>query len=105
MKCTECGLYASPSAKFCEECGGDVKIDESIIKECPECSKKLKSTAKFCTGCRFSFENVTKKIICEGKREDDTKCNRELSPSDRICSRCGTRLRKEDGMNYIYFSH
>ena len=96
MKCTECGLYASPSAKFCEECGGDVKIDESIIKECPECSKKLKSTAKFCTGCRFSFENVTKKIICEGKREDDTKCNRELSPSDRICSRCGTRLRKED---------
>jgi hypothetical protein len=53
--------------------GGDVKIDESIIKECPECSKKLKSTAKFCTGCRFSFENVTKKIICEGKREDDGK--------------------------------
>ena len=93
MNCTNCGLNASPTAKFCEECGGDVEIDESIIKKCPECSKILKFTAKFCTGCCFSFENVPKKIICEGKREDDTKCNSELSP------------RKEGGMNYIYFSH
>ena len=111
MKClflkngTECGADLSPTQKICGNCGCDVEIDESKTKKCPNCSKRLILTNNFCTGCRFSFEDVTKKIICEGKKEDGTKCNHELSSSDRFCSTCDMRLRKEDGMTYIYFSH
>ena len=97
MKC-KCEFDSPRIEEICEDCGGDVEIDESKIKKCHNCKKRSKLTAKFCTGCRSSFKDVTKEIICEGEREDDSKCNRELSP-------CGTRLRKEDGMNYIYFSH
>jgi hypothetical protein len=48
---------------ICEDCGGDVEIDESKIKKCHNCKKRSKLTAKFCTGCRSSFKNVTKEII------------------------------------------
>ena len=92
-KCN-CKFDLPRTEKICDECGGDVEIDESEIKKCHKRKKISKLTAKFCNGCRSSFKDVTKEIICEGKREDDIK----LSP-------CDTRLRKEDGMNYIYFSH
>jgi DNA-directed RNA polymerase subunit RPC12/RpoP len=90
MKCallkqdgTVCGAGLSLTQKYCANCSGEVEIDESKTKKCPDCSKRLILTDKFCTECRFSYESVTKKTTC------DTT----------------TRLRKEDGMNYIYFSH
>ena len=102
---TKCGADLSPNQKYCRDCGGQVEIDSSKTKKCPSCSKILQQTDNFCYGCRFSFKDVAKTIICEGKNEDGTKCNREMSTSDSFCSTCGTMLKKEDGMNYIYFSH
>ena len=88
MKCvlpkqdgTVCGADLSLTQKYCAICCGKVEIDESKTKQCPGCPKILILTDTFCTECGFSFENVTKKTICDA------------------------RLRKEDGMNYIYFSH
>ena len=110
MKCklptrdgTECGADLSHTEEYCANCGGNVEIDESTTKTCPSCPKRLRLKDKFCTACRFSFEDETKKIICEAKKEDGTKCNGELSPSNKVCSTCGTslrRLRKEDGNGY-----
>ena len=78
---TVCGAYLSFTQKYCANCCGKVEIDESKTKQCSGCPKILILTDTFCTECGFSFENVTKKTICDA------------------------RLRKEDGMNYIYFSH
>jgi len=105
MKCTECGAGLSLNQKYCRDCGGQVEIDNSKTKKCPRCSIKLIQTDNFCYACGFSFKDVAKTIICGGRNEDGTKCNRELSPSDSFCSTCGTKLKKEDGMKYIYFSH
>lgn len=45
--CPECGAPQATNAKFCGECGAQVKLE----KRCSKCNAKLALNAKFCTDC------------------------------------------------------
>jgi len=45
MTCSRCQHENSPTAKFCEECGG------ALIRTCSSCGTQVSPTAKFCAEC------------------------------------------------------
>ena len=45
--CPSCGAPQATNAKFCAQCGADLKA----AKHCTQCGAKLEPGAKFCSGC------------------------------------------------------
>jgi len=45
--CPSCGAPQATNAKFCAQCGADLKA----AKHCTQCGAKLERGAKFCSGC------------------------------------------------------
>ncbi len=56
MTCPSCEEYAG-KAKFCPECGEEIKLVAEIQTNCPNCGENVKG-AKFCPGCGESIELV-----------------------------------------------
>jgi len=46
-QCPKCGATLETNAKFCPECGHNLKA----AAHCSECGEKLKDGAKFCSSC------------------------------------------------------
>lgn len=57
MKCSKCGTENSESAKFCNECGGELKEGEEnqSIKKCPNCGFYVGDKNK-CDSCGYSIK-------------------------------------------------
>lgn len=67
MKCLNCGANASPTAKFCHDCGE--KLQPSPInaaqRVCPACHTNGLASAKFCRNCGTAFDIQTDPEIDE----------------------------------------
>lgn len=57
MKCSKCGTENPESAKFCNECGGELKEGEEnqSIKKCPNCGFYVGDKNK-CDSCGYSIK-------------------------------------------------
>ncbi|HOU28058.1 MAG TPA: zinc ribbon domain-containing protein [Thermoleophilia bacterium] len=45
--CPKCGAPQATNAKFCPQCGADLKA----VRHCSQCGVQLQPGAKFCSGC------------------------------------------------------
>jgi hypothetical protein len=54
--CRYCSFETVPAlAKFCPDCGKDLKIDTNIWKMCPVCDAMTSNDAIYCSSCREKF--------------------------------------------------
>jgi hypothetical protein len=54
--CRYCGFATiSPAAKFCHDCGKDLKAETNVWKMCPACDALTTNDAAFCSSCREKF--------------------------------------------------
>lgn len=79
-KCPECGSEIEDYAKFCRNCGAEIKHESADEKRCPKCGSEIAENAKFCKNCGASFESETG-LRC-------SHCGCELK-SEAFCPDCG----------------
>lgn len=60
LTCSICGIGNDTDAKYCIECGTDLKIAPSI---CSKCSKPMILNAKFCNKCGAERELNSKDVV------------------------------------------
>ncbi|MBQ7342360.1 MAG: zinc ribbon domain-containing protein [Alistipes sp.] len=55
MKCSNCNFENPDGAKFCQECGRELKTTVT----CPKCHAEYEQSAKFCQQCGTSLTGAT----------------------------------------------
>lgn len=50
MNCPKCNHIVKDTAKFCENCGAKIEVDNTTI-ECPSCHNHIPKDSKFCPDC------------------------------------------------------
>jgi hypothetical protein len=56
IACRYCGFASVPqAAKFCQDCGKDLKAETNVWKMCPACDSLTTNDAAFCSACRQKF--------------------------------------------------
>ncbi|MEO9362952.1 MAG: zinc ribbon domain-containing protein, partial [Nitrososphaera sp.] len=56
IACRYCGFASVPPvAKFCPDCGKDLKAETNVWKMCPACDVLTTNDAAFCSACRQKF--------------------------------------------------
>ena len=78
--CSRCGSANSLSAKYCYQCGSQLKVPEEPIV-CPKCHSVNSSMANFCRTCGSTLKVGAKTKICP-------RCKKEVAVSQQQCS-CG----------------
>ena len=78
--CSRCGSANSLSAKYCYQCGSQLKVpDEPIV--CPKCHSINSSLANFCRACGNTLRTNAKTKVCP-------RCKKQISIDQAQCS-CG----------------
>ena len=78
--CSRCGSANSLSAKYCYQCGSQLKVPEEPVV-CPKCHSINSSMANFCRACGSTLKTGAKTKICP-------RCKKEVSMSQAQCA-CG----------------
>ncbi len=90
IKCSQCDMSNSPSAKFCENCGNKLswtlEVQKSIV--CDRCEYENDSSAKFCANCGNKFSNITNRLQAITCRQ----CGAENGANVKFCNKCATDL-------------
>lgn len=50
--CPKCGSPNDASAKFCQQCGGNIRG----TRKCPNCQKDVSSQGRFCSICGIEWD-------------------------------------------------
>jgi predicted amidophosphoribosyltransferase len=98
MKCPNCGLDNSYSARFCPACGDPLIVKDEAFDTCDECKAAVPFDANFCPQCGIEFEEsggVAHRPPAGRSRNGTTstkcaKCGFENYPDSRKCANCGT---------------
>lgn len=60
LVCPDCAAHLRSGAKFCRECGTDIRQQEVLptvqARSCPRCGRGVNATARFCSECGASFD-------------------------------------------------
>ena len=79
IMCPHCNSPVNQGAKFCNECGENVK---PRMENCSQCNSSVPVGAKFCNECGNKLiPSMTK---C-------SNCSAELSENDKFCNECGQK--------------
>ncbi len=78
--CSRCGSANSLSAKYCYQCGSQLKVPEEPVV-CPKCHSINSSLANFCRTCGSTLKSNAQTKICP-------RCKKEVSMAQAQCS-CG----------------
>ena len=78
IKCPSCGKMISEDAKFCPECGEDIRGKK--IFRCSDCGAPVQAGSKFCPSCGAAV-----------KMEKCPDCGAPLLDADQFCPKCGRR--------------
>ena len=78
--CSRCGSANSLSAKYCYQCGSQLKVPDEPVA-CPKCHSINSSMANFCRTCGETLKTATKTKICP-------RCKRQLGVDQTQCA-CG----------------
>lgn len=57
--CGKCNTVNSSMATFCKTCGSRLRTDKQTTKICPRCANTVEIGASLCTKCGYSFNSVT----------------------------------------------
>jgi membrane protease subunit (stomatin/prohibitin family) len=79
VPCPKCGTPNQAGAKFCQNCGAAVQLQQAATVQCPHCQAQVQAGAKFCNDCGQSMEPKTCK-----------NCNNPLPADAKFCGNCGT---------------
>ena len=91
--CNRCKLPLRPEARYCTECGQDVKTE--LAPQCRRCRQTLPADSKFCDSCglpAIQSGGQPLRIPCPNKR-----CDQVLSPDMTYCPHCGHRVEPHRG--------
>lgn len=58
MNCPKCNHPIKDTAKFCENCGAKIEVDNSTV-ECPSCHARIPKDSKFCPDCGTAINHST----------------------------------------------
>lgn len=78
--CTRCGTPNSLSAKYCYQCGGQLKVPEQPVV-CEKCNTVNTGMANFCRNCGSTLKIGTLTKNCP-------RCNKQVPQENAQCS-CG----------------
>ncbi|MCM1043420.1 MAG: zinc ribbon domain-containing protein [Corallococcus sp.] len=78
--CTRCGTANSLSAKYCYQCGSQLKIPEEPVV-CPKCHTVNSSISNFCRTCGTTLKVGAQTKICP-------RCKKEVPIEQNQCT-CG----------------
>lgn len=79
--CSRCGSANPISARYCYQCGFEMKSPEAPVV-CPKCNTVNQSSANFCKRCGSPLPKPQNKIICP-------TCGCVCSPEAKRCLNCG----------------
>ena len=79
VACPKCSTPNPAGAKFCQNCGTSVQVQQAGAVQCPNCQSQVPSGAKFCNNCGQSVEPKACK-----------NCDTPLPPGAKFCGNCGT---------------
>jgi membrane protease subunit (stomatin/prohibitin family) len=79
VPCPKCSTPNPAGAKFCQNCGATVAVQQAATVECPNCKAQVQAGVKFCHNCGQSMEPKPCK-----------NCNNPLPPGSKFCGNCGT---------------
>lgn len=79
--CSRCGSANPLSAKYCYQCGFELKAPEAPVV-CAKCHAVNPGSANFCKRCGSQLSSVQAKVICP-------QCSAANSPTSTHCVNCG----------------
>ena len=103
MKCRNCGSEIGPGARFCAQCGTEVKAAEPSVKFCEKCGAKLGENAMFCAQCGTPVHAPApeKAEPVQTEKAPEQTENTRYTPGARVfkmCPECGART----GVEMVY---
>lgn len=90
--CTRCGTPNSLSAKYCYQCGGQLKVPEEPIV-CHKCNTINTGLANFCRNCGATLKVGSQTKICPC-------CNKEVPVEQSQC-KCGYKFATVKVVNHV----
>lgn len=94
MNCRKCGAMLNEGARFCSQCGTEVKTPEPEVRYCEKCGAALKDVAVFCSQCGSPVTRGPETQAAQEKPEaaDEKAAVREF----KLCPQCGKKAEADE---------
>ena len=96
MGCPACHQALRQDARFCDECGAEIKRPAAAVtfatEACPACAGELLADAAFCHHCGEPTPESRPASASEPLVDRCASCEAELRPAARFCIQCGTAV-------------
>ena len=102
--CSACGAEFPADCSFCEKCGGELVIKETLQcetsqllpgKVCPNCGEAFAADNLFCTECGTELiESVSSPQNNDGEGMFCIGCGERISIKMNFCESCGLKIEK-----------
>ncbi|MEG2014350.1 MAG: zinc ribbon domain-containing protein, partial [Clostridia bacterium] len=87
--CPRCGTANALSAKFCFQCGSELRVpDEPIV--CPKCNTVNTSMANFCKTCGANLRTNAQTRVCP-------RCGNVVDIGEAFCDKCNYAFNNVSG--------
>ena len=91
MNCRKCGALLNEGAKFCSQCGTEVKAPEPEVKYCEKCGAVLKDVAVFCSQCGSPAARGT-----VAPEESEQPAKEAAGTAFKLCPQCGKKAETDE---------